>query len=165
MTLTALSNRWTQVFHGPHALADLHAQELRARGIEAFTPDSYVKVLDPSIAGGSIFDKGVLVLRERADEAREALRFVGANRDDSTEPASEDELRAVALRRLRNRIFACAMLWFLAPYGLWLAVRYFRAARGEPRANVSYASTTAATVVCALWVTGFVVAFVLRNRA
>jgi hypothetical protein len=150
MAVAAFSDKWVAVFWGPHALADLFADELRSAGIPTFVPDSNLRILDPQAAGGYIFHKSVLVPRARAADARELLphgpRELGDARV-SQEPTN-------ALRSMRNLLVVCACLPMFAPIGLWLSRRYFREARLAHGVGARHGWAIAATAVCALVTTG-----------
>jgi hypothetical protein len=152
MALHAQSDQWVLVYSGPHGLADLYAEELRANDIPVFTPDRNIKMLDPAIAGGgNVFDIDVLVPREFERDARELL---GGRPDDTpadpdfAPPAPERRAADLALRELRNQIGWCGFVPFLAPYGLWLAARYFKAARHVREPASGHAATVLATTLC-----------------
>ena len=151
MAPKSLSDQWVMVFAGAQGLADLYAEELRSHDIPVFTPDRNTKMLNPLDFGGNVFDISVLVPRTQLERAREILAKVQAEEladpafaDDETTPtAAELELRA-----LRNRIAWCGLLPLFGPYGLWLALRYFREARKLPQRLPGHGMTRLATLLC-----------------
>lgn len=151
MAPKALSDQWVMVFAGSHGLADLYAEELRSHDIPVFTPDRNTKLLNPLDFGGNVFDISVLVPLTQLERARAILAKVQADEladpafanDETTPTAAELELRA-----LRNRIAWCGLLPLFGPYGLWLALRYFREVRELPQRLPGHVMTLVATLLC-----------------
>ena len=143
----AMSDDWVSVFQGAPQMAELIAGELQDNGIPAFTPDANMRALDPLDVGGAVFDARVLVAR---NDAQRALDIVRSNSDIASQPefaVPRADPALAELEQLARRIRWCAVISWFAPYGLWLAARYFPLARESHVRTGKHGLTVAATML------------------
>lgn len=151
--MQALSEQWVQVYCGPMAMAQMLCEVLSSRGIPAFVPNRNLVHNDMSSVGGNVLDARVLVAREEHEAAnaivaRETARELDAAGVAALAAEESDAERAV--QRIGRRVAYSVVIPLFAPFGLWQAWHYFRAARALPRAPRSHGLVIAATGFAAL---------------
>jgi hypothetical protein len=128
--------------------------ELEARGIPTFLPDENTKIFDPFITGAGSLSVELRVPRSAAQEA-EVLLAENVEELDRP-PRSEEEEALRELDRLGRRIGFAGLTILLAPYGLWLAVRYFIKAGRLDQRPPGYGYAVAGTALCCAMVSLYV---------
>jgi hypothetical protein len=123
-----LNENWVTVFAGVPSSIWAHRSALEARGIPTYVPDEWMKTWDPLATGAASFDARLQVPSSRVVEAQALFGEARAGR----RPASQE----TEANRIAVRMGFASMTVLLAPVALFLAPRYFAAARkavGRPR--------------------------------
>lgn len=153
----------TTVFAGPPWLVMLLEGRMEAAGIPSFVPDRLVKTIDPFITGASPLDLRLQVPAAHLADARALVEeYEAEERRAAAVPSPE--AAELAVDRHGRRIRWAALFGVTAPFALYYAPRYVRAAAALPARPRSHAWTLAAFPLAVLtgalalwWLTGFLV--------
>lgn len=121
-------------------------------GIPTFVPDSMIKVIDPFITGGNVFEMRLQVPADHHAQAAELLARARRSREtqealqgqDAEQPPEESVPAYGDLERLGRRIRWAAVMFITAPVGVLWGLRYLSEAKQrDPRPSGHFLTVVA----------------------
>lgn len=155
---------WTTVFVGSMSEALVCQGLLESNDVPTHIVDENMKVIDPFVTGGSIFDVQLQVPEDRTVEAKEILDYRPPPASDDPlpdEPPPPDPFEE-RVRQLGKRIRWASLVTFTTPYALYLAWPYYVETKRLGRNPEGHAWTIAAIVYSALLVLALARIFLFR---
>ena len=149
--MTSPSSKWTPVFTGEIVEVTLLQAKLDASGLATFVPDANLVMADPFMRGGSVFSVSLCVPESEVEQARSILSDRSALASPDRSRSQEQGNALTDLERTGRRIQFSAPAVPFAPWGLWLAIGYLRAAGKSGARPGNHALTLIAAVMCGVW--------------
>lgn len=139
-----MSDPWALICWGPWTEVLCVQSKMEAHGIPAIIQDEVVKIMFPFYTGSCPLELRLLVPESAKEEAEELL---AARVDEEVErDPGPERIRSFARRTRWTAVFPIS-----APYGLYLAWRYFRAIAQHGLRPRYHASVVAACWLDAAW--------------